>query len=149
MEWNDEQIETLTRLWMSGQSAKQIAIVLECTRNTVIGKVHRLNLQGRGKPVKTVARKVVVEKPPKPDKRRDRFSFGRAKKRANARRRWVTPADEGPEPVWPPVGIMERTTFQCAWPVSGDNEPFRMCGHQVEKAPYCEHHRARAYYWLA
>ena len=51
MQWTPERVEILTRLWAEGLSARQIASKLGgVTRNAVIGKAHRLNLQ-RGAPV--------------------------------------------------------------------------------------------------
>lgn len=44
--WTDERVDRLKELWMSGMSATDIALTLNCgiTRNAVIGKVHRLGL---------------------------------------------------------------------------------------------------------
>ena len=45
MNWTDERVELLRKLWSEGLSASQIAAQLgRCTRNAVIGKVHRLKL---------------------------------------------------------------------------------------------------------
>src|SRR4051812_31987684 len=50
MNWTDERVERLTKLWAEGLSASQIAAQLGgVSRNAVIGKVHRLNLPGRAK----------------------------------------------------------------------------------------------------
>lgn len=50
MSWTDERIDQLSRLWLEGRSASQIATALGgLTRNAVIGKVHRLGLAGRVK----------------------------------------------------------------------------------------------------
>jgi len=46
MQWTPERVEILTRLWAEGLSARHIALKLGgVTRNAVIGKAHRLNLQ--------------------------------------------------------------------------------------------------------
>ncbi len=52
MRWSPERVETLSRLWAEGLTARAIAERLDnsVTRNAVIGKAHRLNLQ-RGKMV--------------------------------------------------------------------------------------------------
>ena len=43
MNWTDERVELLRKLWSEGLSASQIAAQLGgVTRNAVIGKVHRL-----------------------------------------------------------------------------------------------------------
>ncbi len=50
MTWTSERVDSLVRLWSQGWSARQIADKLGgVTRNAVIGKAHRLNLQ-RGVP---------------------------------------------------------------------------------------------------
>src|ERR687884_646383 len=50
MNWTDERVEMLKKLWADGHSASQIASELGgITRNAVIGKVHRLGLSGRAK----------------------------------------------------------------------------------------------------
>lgn len=61
MDWNEERVEMLRRLWLQGQSASQIAAKLGgVTRNAVIGKAHRLRLSGR---VTVVKRETVPATP--------------------------------------------------------------------------------------
>lgn len=43
----DNRVASLTMLWNEGKSARQIAAVMGCTRNVVIGKAHRLGLKAR------------------------------------------------------------------------------------------------------
>ncbi len=53
MSWTDERIATLKTMWEAGQTASQIAEALGgVSRNAVIGKAHRLELQARPSPVK-------------------------------------------------------------------------------------------------
>ena len=48
MSWTDEKVEKLRELWTKGHTASQIAEMLgDTTRNAVIGKAHRLNLEAR------------------------------------------------------------------------------------------------------
>ena len=48
MSWTPEREKKLRELWKKGHSASQIASMLEgATRNAVIGKAHRLNLEAR------------------------------------------------------------------------------------------------------
>lgn len=48
MAWTEERVENLKVWWRDGLSASQIAGRLgDVTRNSVIGKVHRLGLSGR------------------------------------------------------------------------------------------------------
>ena len=61
MQWTPERVEMLTRLWAEGLSARQIAAKLGgVTRNAVIGKAHRLNLQRGAEEVEP------IPKPPPP-----------------------------------------------------------------------------------
>lgn len=54
MSWTDERIETLKTMWEAGQTASQIAEALGgVSRNAVIGKAHRLELQARPSPVRS------------------------------------------------------------------------------------------------
>ena len=73
MSWTDERIDTLRKMWESGNTASQIAEELGgISRNAVIGKAHRLGLQSRPSPVKTSEAKTkaaakpakLVEAPP-------------------------------------------------------------------------------------
>lgn len=53
MQWTSERVDQLAQLWADGFSARQIADKLGSgvTRNAVIGKAHRLNLQRGSEPV--------------------------------------------------------------------------------------------------
>ncbi len=53
MSWTEERIEKLKSMWEKGMTASQIADELGgVSRNAVIGKAHRLDLQSRPSPVK-------------------------------------------------------------------------------------------------
>lgn len=43
MDWSQEQVATLKKLKAEGKSATQIGKVLGCSRNAVIGKLHRIS----------------------------------------------------------------------------------------------------------
>mgnify|MGYP005991656285 CR=1 FL=1 len=48
MSWTNEKVKKLKELWTKGHTASQIADILgDTTRNAVIGKAHRLNLEAR------------------------------------------------------------------------------------------------------
>ena len=48
MSWTDEKVQKLRELWTKGHTASEIAGLLgETTRNAVIGKAHRLDLEER------------------------------------------------------------------------------------------------------
>jgi GcrA cell cycle regulator len=52
MDWTYEQISELTRLWGEGHSASEIGRQMGLTRNQIIGKAHRLDLEKRPSPIK-------------------------------------------------------------------------------------------------
>ncbi len=57
MNWTDERVALLKKLWAEGHSASQIAKQIGgVTRNAVIGKVHRLGLAGRATPSRPAKR---------------------------------------------------------------------------------------------
>ena len=57
MSWNPEKEEKLRQLWKIGHSASKIATILgDTTRNAVIGKAHRLNLEARAKSKKSIVK---------------------------------------------------------------------------------------------
>ena len=67
MNWTDERIATLTKMWESGATASQIADELGgVSRNAVIGKAHRLGLKSRPSPVKPNEEKATAKKTPDP-----------------------------------------------------------------------------------
>ena len=48
MSWTPERENKLRALWKKGHTASQIALLIgDTTRNAVIGKAHRLNLEAR------------------------------------------------------------------------------------------------------
>lgn len=52
MNWTEDRIATLKRLWADGKTATEIAAELGGTsRNAVIGKAHRLGLEARPSPI--------------------------------------------------------------------------------------------------
>jgi GcrA cell cycle regulator len=47
--WDDERIERLKKEWAEGGTASSIGNRMGCSRNAIIGKVHRLDLPDRGR----------------------------------------------------------------------------------------------------
>jgi GcrA cell cycle regulator len=134
-EWTQQRIERLRELWMQGLSASQIADNfrdVKFTRNSVIGKVHRLKLPLRearqpAKPKRERRANGGVPKPPMPPPR---------------------PQPPRPPPPQPTAPRMRALTFfrlkpcHCRWPLGSWFEPARLfCGADVKEGEvYCEHH---------
>ncbi len=170
MAWTEERVATLTKLWLEGLSAAQIAVKLGegVTRNAVIGKVHRLKLSGRSKPASATHRSRSTSRAGRHTGTRGGGGGGGGGKRrtiatpvvgANALNPSVD-ADASPmaarreEEIFVPpekrIGILGLTENTCKWPI-GDPllDDFHFCGHDSEEnAPYCKFHAKRAYHTL-
>ena len=68
MVWTDEKINSLKKLWAKGASTSEIAKRLGLSKNSIIGKVHRLNLEVRPSPIKKEAAPKKVVRTPKKTK---------------------------------------------------------------------------------
>ena len=68
MVWTEETVEELKKMWDKGMTTGQIAKVLNVTKNSIIGKVHRLCLTARPSPIKKSSGKSVEKKASKPQK---------------------------------------------------------------------------------
>jgi GcrA cell cycle regulator len=143
MSWTDERIELLKVLWASGLSGGQIAAELGgITRNSVIGKVHRLGLPQRGSPVSACDNPRAPRHPRshKPDTRRI------AELQAVAMQADET-SNLPPDQSRYACGIMELTSETCRFPLGDPGTPgFAFCGAKPEPAcPYCRRHALIAY----
>lgn len=57
MEWNEEAVARLRELWTQGLSTAEIGRHLNVTKNAVVGKAHRLGLEGRPSPIRRATAK--------------------------------------------------------------------------------------------
>ena len=55
MVWTEDKIKKLKKMWQAGKPTAEIAKTLGMSKNSIIGKVHRLNLKVRPSPIKTDA----------------------------------------------------------------------------------------------
>jgi len=167
MNWTDERVERLKKLWAEGLSASQIAAQLGgVSRNAVIGKVHRLNLPGRAKAGGT---STATRAPKRPATAAPRAanSFNASRISANrtvARQQGSAllkedmdidaieevryrPSSNVVVPISRRLGLTELTERTCKWPV-GDplKDDFHFCGGESpDSSPYCTYHQRLAY----
>lgn len=162
MNWTDERVELLKKLWGDGLSASQIAAELGgITRNAVIGKVHRLGLSGRAKSPATASVAPRPRKPRAPSHPMTSFRVaGNTALAPVAQPMEAAVAQAQAEPMvelklvpkpeafaCEQVTIMELRECMCRWPI-GDpgRDDFRFCGARSNSGnSYCEHHSALAY----
>lgn len=169
MNWTDERVERLTKLWAEGLSASQIATQLGgVSRNAVIGKVHRLCLPGRAKAGGPAATPARTPKRPAPSAPRpSNFAARPSAPAPRAASRPVAAAalnddlafemaeDLAPMPVLNNtvlpasrrLSLTDLTERTCKWPV-GDpmTDEFHFCGcDSQDNSPYCKYHAKLAY----
>ena len=133
MNWPPEREKKLRELWKKGHSGSEIAKILgNVTRNAVIGKAHRLNLEARSLSRKST-NKPVGEKNNVPEVKNQKL--GR-----KARFRALL-LDKNFEPE-NPVALENLTEDLCRWPLGERMEPASFfCGRKpMEKLPYCKLH---------
>jgi len=158
MEWTEQRIEMLRRLWGQGQTASQIAVALGgVTRNAVIGKAHRLGLTGRPSPIKRDASGTAVPKR-RPVPRRAMQPQPRPMMPSMQRAMPAQPQDGSGVVSNPPPAPREQTrnypparahggTKSCSWPMGDPKQSgFHFCGEPSEPGrPYCANHCHQAY----
>ena len=162
-EWDDADMERLKVLWAEGLSAAEIGRRMGRSKNSVVGKAHRIRLSARPSPIKN----------PRTPAQRAEAAKQVAARRAERQAMRTTgtllvlasvaaPVIEPPAlPVAPPVvapvvPVMPPYTpplayagrvQPCCWPIG---EPgargFRLCEAVSQpRRPYCAEHCARAY----
>jgi GcrA cell cycle regulator len=150
MNWTEERVELLKKLWAEGHSASKIAAELGgVTRNAVIGKVHRLGLSGRARPPSTAAPR--QRKP----KTQSGMRVSRPALRGNTALAHAYDYEPEPEPEFVdnviPLGqrrsLLELKENTCRWPIGDPGDPdFFFCGGSTMGGlPYCAHHCRIAY----
>ena len=136
MSWTPEKEEKLKELWKKGHTASQIASMLgDTTRNAVIGKAHRLNLEGRVASKKT---KTKINKDYKSD-----ISSAQSKNQKLGRKaRFKALLLDKNFEQENPKKLEELTDKTCRWPIGHPyEENFYFCGREpMEKFPYCKLH---------
>jgi len=156
--WTEADDKLLAELWSSGESSNGIANIMSSaqgrtfTKNSVVGRAHRLNLPLR-RPPQPRSGQLVIPK--------DRAARGRPKIAA-ARDFFVAPPPAPPKAVeeavdkscaWEAktlIDMDELDSHTCRWPVSVSgrwNSPADgFCGCRVKSgSSYCHEHHAIAY----
>ena len=157
--WTEERVETLRKLWADGLSASQIAAQLgSVSRNAVIGKVHRLKLSSRGRSTAAA---------PRAKKQASTSTIVKTVKSVAPMRAAVAtvganalkiafdaepvaryrPAQDVVVPISRKLQLVELTERTCKWP-NGDplSENFNFCGaDSAETGPYCQYHSRIAF----
>ena len=133
MSWTPERQKKLKELWKKGYTASQIATMIgETTRNAVIGKAHRLNLEARVVSKKTFTTLIA--------KKGNNVEIKQEKLSRKARFKALL-LDKNFEPE-NPKKLEELAEDTCKWPIGHPyEEQFYFCGRKpMEKFSYCRLH---------
>ena len=129
MEWNETALKQLGIYWNEGLSSAEIGRKLGCSKNAVLGKVHRLQLASRPSPIQPATEESKAKK----ERARSRLT-------ASEIIRLPKPQPEQKRALRLFVG-QEK---DCQWPSDVFGE--EICTEpRVIGKPYCACHCARAY----
>jgi len=163
MVWDEETIRLLRDLWAQGHSTAEIGRRLGVSKNAIVGKAHRLELDARPSPIKRDVVKPASERPlpclragptlpPLPSANVQAFSAMPAPSNLRPLRTApVSPAPAAalaPRPVMPSPQIQSRRPApSCCWPIGEPGtKSFRFCdGLSMPGKPYCDQHAKLAY----
>jgi GcrA cell cycle regulator len=150
--WTPERIERLRELWAMGLSASQVAARMNAeareqlfTRNSIVGKVSRLNIPMRNA---DMGKRRTSETPRRPgaDSTMIFDQTWRWKRMLDADKH-VDVVDETDPPPEERVPLIELEETTCRFPI-GDprTAEFGFCPHaKVPGLPYCKTHAKRVY----
>lgn len=152
--WDAEAVLDLKRFWDRGDTASQIALNIPgATRNSVLGKAHRLNLSTRAKDTPRTPRpkwdpnrdprrrKMACD--PKPV-REPRITRQRAAPRVFAFRKQIPIRAKAAVPEFLGVPLIDLAERACRYP-QGDG-PYLFCGQSSEPTScYCSYHARQCF----
>ena len=161
VDWTPERTKILIALWEEGLPTSEIGRRLDVTKNSVVGKVHRLGLKKRASPIRAqgskAAKAPAKAKETAPAKAK---TAAPASASASAKTAPVAKAAPAPKPISAPIKavapvrdkseVIRLDTLNnsmCSWPEGEPGTPeFHFCGEpSLSDKPYCAPHCARAY----
>ena len=137
MSWTEERVAKLKELWGKGKTASQIAeIIGGISRNSVIGKAHRLNLSAKIK-TRTATSNQNFENSLQENNKIKRSRKSKFKS-------LIIEKDFEPEN---PKQLEELDENSCKWPIGHpDEKNFYFCGRSsLKDFSYCKLHILYAY----
>ncbi len=140
MAWDDQKVEKLRIYWARGYTASEIARALGegVTRNSVIGKAHRLKLAARASSKKSKS----------PEKQDATSNLNKQEGRISKKNRFRSLLLDKSFPPENPKQLEELDDKNCRWPSQHhpNEEGFYFCGRPlVEGFSYCKLHMLLAF----
>lgn len=150
MIWKTTEDELLLSLWRKGLSSSEISAQIGRTRNSVIGRVHRLRDMGHD----VSARERIVIKNKKKIEEKIFEDIVKDKEEKNEEENILNEIKNNSKKTNPIKGDFQSVSAsalarsllnlkhnQCRWPL----ETFFCKNKKISGQPYCEHHRALAF----
>jgi GcrA cell cycle regulator len=168
MVWDEEIIRHLRELWAQGLSTAEIGRRLNVSKNAIVGKAHRLDLDARPSPIRRDGAKPTQERPasyprmagPTLPPLASTSAVPVAAHTSNIQPLRSAPVTS-PRPVTPPLVSSppprpviqsapihaRRSAPSCCWPIGEPGtKTFRFCDDtSVPGKPYCDEHAKLAY----
>ena len=163
MAWTPELIKELKRLWNKGLTTVEIGNRIGVSKNAVVGKAHRLGLEGRPSPIKREKKKITENIKVEEKKKKEPEIIQETTKIKEEELESFETSSFPPEEILKAEPIVEtvkpkknkRKGVQlvdlkpnsCRWPEGDPKDPdFCFCGQEcVNGKIYCEEHCAVAY----
>lgn len=154
--WTDERDATLGALWELGLSSAEIARRMDTTKNSIIGRAHRLGLEPRPSPIKQGTRWMPGRRaadrprpPPTPKVTLPALACVAAVPRLVVSAPVAAPARPVPVPAPPRVVVMPppppiRPSRQCEWLDGSTPKSFVRCDEPSDGS-WCPEHRKRVF----
>lgn len=160
MAWTDEMVEQLREMWKQGLTTGEIGKRLGVSKNSIVGKVHRLGLSGRPSPIKkkdtsetTPTNIDVSETPVKTSSPKTEKKIGKPDKKAEEKELPIFSEEKIETSALSHhshngnTSLTDLDNHTCRWPI-GDpkDENFHFCGKKVRIGQtYCDEHANIAY----
>lgn len=146
MAWTNEMIEGLKKMWKKGLTTNEIAKELGVSKNSIVGKVHRLNLTSRPSPIKKKEEDEIATPVVEALEKEVDSNVQEEVKTPKINKITVNPIEVKAHKNTC-LKLSELDSHTCRWPI-GDpkDDNFCFCGKKVRAGQtYCDEHAAIAY----
>jgi GcrA cell cycle regulator len=153
--WTDESEARLRELWSEGCSTAEIGRRMGLTKNSVVGKAHRLGLESKPSPIIRDGRPVKPKPVPRvhgatltlpPSIIAAQAAEKAAERALVAKLSEIVAAAAEPEPETPRVNFKPLAPRQCCWPLWDGKPTHRYCEAVARPGrAYCSAHHEIAY----
>ena len=145
--WTEEQVEKLRQMWEQGKTSNEIAKKLGVTKNSIVGKVHRLCLKARPSPIKSKEDKSENLTQQENYAAEETISANAMTEEKFVENEKAQSSAKNGKKVTRCIKLTDLDSHTCRWPI-GDprDDDFCFCGRKVRAGQtYCDEHSQVAY----